>query len=228
MYSSLERPDTAQYRDERLQALKLVRAVVEASAGDVPRSIMQSLVALAEALDDPLQRQCLRALCEVALRRPAIVAASNGVRTIINAIVEPRLASEQPALVAALSYLLDGPDTRQYVRTNDVGVILAPLCSTYRGKDALSDEELAVWRAVSTSIFYFIFKIHKNELFFILFLFFFAQFIVCACYCVDVAYVGRIDWYGKRTSGFESVGECIVVADRRAASRAARRAVRHV
>jgi hypothetical protein len=147
--SGLERPNEAAFAKERVQALKLVRAIVEASGGELPRSVTQSLVALAEASGEPLRRQALRTLCEVALRRPALLAAANGVRTLLHAIVEPSLEAEQPALIAALVFLLDGPSTRQYVRANDVAVVLAPLCSTYRGKDALSADELAVWRAVS-------------------------------------------------------------------------------
>jgi hypothetical protein len=145
--SSLEREEKC--KAERLQALKLVRCLVDVAVAKTPRSIVQSLVAVAEANDDSLRFQCLRVLCEIALRCPAVAAASNGIRTLVNAIVDPSLATQQPALIDALVYLLDGADTRQYVRANDVAVLLAPLVGTFRSADKVSDDERLVWQAVT-------------------------------------------------------------------------------
>jgi hypothetical protein len=114
--------------------------------------VLQSLVAIAEASGDVLRRQCLRVLCEVLLRAPRITAAANGVRTLINSILDVSLVAQQPALVGVLVFLLDSPDTRQLVRPGDVALLLAPLCATYRGRDQLSDEERVLWRASLHSI----------------------------------------------------------------------------
>jgi hypothetical protein len=88
----------------------------------------------------------------VLLRAPRITAAANGVRTLINSILDHSLVAQQPALVGVLVFLLDSPDTRQLVRANDVALLLAPLCATYRGRDQLSDEERVLWRASLHSI----------------------------------------------------------------------------
>lgn len=145
-----------------MQALKLVRCLVDVAVSKTPRSIVQSLVAVAEANDDSLRFQCLRVLCEIALRCPAVAAASNGIRTLVNAIVDPSLATQQAALIDALVYLLDGPDTRQYVRANDVAVLLAPLVGTFRGNDKISDDERLIWQAVSCVFTGLTYKHKKN------------------------------------------------------------------
>ena len=136
----------ARIRDERVAAFKLVLRMMEHGVEALPRSVLQSIVALAEAPDDFLRRQCLRALCQVLLRAPRLTAAANGVRTLINSILDHSLAAQQAALVGVLVHLLDAPETRQLVRTNDVALLLAPLCSTFRIRDQLSDERLQ-WRA---------------------------------------------------------------------------------
>jgi hypothetical protein len=141
-----------QVRGERIAALKLVMRMIEHGVESMPRSLLQSLVAISEAPGDLLRRQCLRSLCEVLLRAPRVTAAANGVRTLVNSILDHSLVAQQPALVGVLVFLLDSPDTRQLVRANDVALLLAPLCATYRGRDQLSDEERVLWRASLHSI----------------------------------------------------------------------------
>lgn len=65
-YRSLERDKHSEA--ERIQALKLVRAIMEAECSLMPAPIIQALIACAENQEDSFCRVCLETLCEIGMR----------------------------------------------------------------------------------------------------------------------------------------------------------------
>lgn len=62
---SLEREP--RYTYERMQALKFIRHVMEVDASQMPRFVVQSLVAVAQHADDDFRKVCLETIRELGL-----------------------------------------------------------------------------------------------------------------------------------------------------------------
>eukprot|EP01102_Stenamoeba_stenopodia_P001967 TRINITY_DN11778_c0_g1_i1.p2 TRINITY_DN11778_c0_g1~~TRINITY_DN11778_c0_g1_i1.p2 ORF type:complete len:1167 (-),score=309.88 TRINITY_DN11778_c0_g1_i1:109-3609(-) len=118
---------------ERIQALKFVRKLVEVDCSLVPRAIIQALVSVAEAREDPLSRSCLNVLIDIAIRNPKAVSLANGIRTLCSSVVEliPLNEGIQDALITAILYLLSDQSTRKYINPNDIRLIVSPLTDVY-------------------------------------------------------------------------------------------------
>ena len=65
---------------ERIQALKLVRAIMEADCSLMPPPIIQALIACAENQEDSFCRVCLETLCEIGKRIEGVRGRKGGIR----------------------------------------------------------------------------------------------------------------------------------------------------
>ncbi len=92
---------------ERMQALKLVRHIIALDPQCCPRALIQSLVAIADHPRDDFRRVCLDAIKELALTNPERVAACNGIRTMVEAILDPTCQDISCSLTLTLLFLLD-------------------------------------------------------------------------------------------------------------------------
>lgn len=132
---SLERDKHSE--QERIQALKLIRMIMEVDCSQMSACIVQALVSCAENQEDSLCRVCLEAICEIGMlrvecqcfylhwdwshqslgiRNPRITAHCNGIRLIFDSILDPFYSGMQECLIVAVLYLLNDPSTRVYVR----------------------------------------------------------------------------------------------------------------
>ncbi|KAJ0409015.1 hypothetical protein ATCC90586_005199 [Pythium insidiosum] len=116
---------------ERVQAIKVVRRVMEIDATQMPRALVASLVAIASHKDDNMRRVCLETLREVALANVEVVAAANGVKVLVDAILEPSSQDLADSLLLTLLMLLNEPATRQFIAPfMDTQILLAPFTDT--------------------------------------------------------------------------------------------------
>lgn len=74
---------------ERVQALKVIRRIMEVDGSQMPTSLVRSIVAIAGHKDDNMRRVCLETLRELALVNIEIVAEANGVKVLVDSILEP-------------------------------------------------------------------------------------------------------------------------------------------
>eukprot|EP00002_Diphylleia_rotans_P005434 TRINITY_DN1456_c0_g1_i3.p1 TRINITY_DN1456_c0_g1~~TRINITY_DN1456_c0_g1_i3.p1 ORF type:complete len:936 (-),score=158.70 TRINITY_DN1456_c0_g1_i3:822-3629(-) len=117
---------------ERLQALKLVRRMMEIDCKLISRAVIQSLISIAEHPDDNFRRVCLETLCEITVRNPGVVAYCNGLRTIFNAVLDPAGQEIIDSLVLTILYILNDENTRCFVRPQlELEVILAPFTEPF-------------------------------------------------------------------------------------------------
>ena len=75
---SLERE--SKYLYERMQALKLVRRMMVVDPSAMSRSLVKSLIAIAEHRKDDFRCVCLDAVRELVLLNPELVASCNGIK----------------------------------------------------------------------------------------------------------------------------------------------------
>ncbi|CEH14460.1 related to protein ste16 [Ceraceosorus bombacis] len=121
---------------EREQALKLVRAIIDAAVLDdfsrtpdqddiMSSAVIRALVAVAEHHNDKLRHLCLETLMELALHDLPLLIRGGGLRSVLNGIANgpPELA---PALAQAVLLLVDVPSTRcHFAPGSDVEVGLS-------------------------------------------------------------------------------------------------------
>ncbi|KNC51424.1 pianissimo A [Thecamonas trahens ATCC 50062] len=126
----------AKHEMERMQAMKLVRKLIEVHPEAFPRSLAVSLVAIATHVEDAFCRVCLESLCELVVRNARVVALAGGIKTLIEAIHVKKFEDIVEPLTLTLMYLLNGPEARQYVLHHiDMGTVLSPLTDTYTAHD---------------------------------------------------------------------------------------------
>eukprot|EP01137_Pigoraptor_chileana_P027953 Opistho-2@11269 len=111
---SLER--TIDFEVERTQALKLARHIAEIQATLMPRSIVASIVAIADNSEDRFSRVCLETLTELAVRCPKIVAQADGFRTILRSILLTNNRKLVDTLCLAILCVVNRSETRRFLR----------------------------------------------------------------------------------------------------------------
>ncbi|RMZ91131.1 hypothetical protein DV736_g1639, partial [Chaetothyriales sp. CBS 134916] len=104
---------------EREQAVKFVRAFLDVKNGvlELSRSVVRSLVAVAEHNDDRLKDICLLTLAEILAKHPALLVSANGMTTLTDALANGTFPAPE-ALIASFLHILDRPQQRQYLSTS--------------------------------------------------------------------------------------------------------------
>lgn len=131
---------------EKIQAIKLIRAIMElaalrsiSTAPDrlgldlqdlVSPGVVRTLAAVAEHSEDKLRHICLETLAELAVFDLRLLIRAGGLRSTLQALTEG--ASEfSPTLVQVFIYLIDTPGTRQHLRPGvDLEIALSGFTET--------------------------------------------------------------------------------------------------
>lgn len=142
---ALERED--RFLWERMQAMKLVKHMVDIAPGTITRSIVMALVSVSSNLDDEFGKLCLVTLREVALFNPRVVAESNSFEVLVDAILDPRCEELAPSLTFSMLYLLDKEATRRYLRPS---LDLEKLICVFTNTDAPDDNNKEALKKNST------------------------------------------------------------------------------
>ncbi|XP_046679270.1 rapamycin-insensitive companion of mTOR-like isoform X3 [Homalodisca vitripennis] len=105
--------------NERVQALRVVRRLLCLDAAQFPVSLARSLVAIASgAPEDHLMNLSLGALSELCVLNPQLLISVGGVTTILRSLANVRSARMAEAMVGALLYLQNRPETRRSAALN--------------------------------------------------------------------------------------------------------------
>ena len=65
-----------------------MRKIVNVDASKMHRSLVQSIIAMAEHREDPYSRVCLELLLQTAVRNPKVVAECSGMTTLLNSVID--------------------------------------------------------------------------------------------------------------------------------------------
>ncbi|TMW68659.1 hypothetical protein Poli38472_006127 [Pythium oligandrum] len=116
---------------ERVQAIKVIRRILEIDASLMPQSLVASVVAIASHKDDNMRRVCLETLRELALANVEVVAAACGTKVLVDAILEPSFQDLSDSLILTLLMILNEPSTRKFIDPfQDTQILLAPFTDT--------------------------------------------------------------------------------------------------
>ena len=122
-----------QGEEERTVSFKVVKDFLEVDAMRLPKSIIQVLLCVADAKDDPCHAISVQILIELAVRNPRAMAKCGGMKELFRLMLSPPHEELLPILASVFSYLLDDETTRQYVLVpHDIKVLLAPLTDTFQ------------------------------------------------------------------------------------------------
>ena len=121
----------SKYLWERLQAFKLYKKLFALAPHNLSRALVQSILAIAEQPKDDFRRVSLDALRELMLTVPRLVCSCNGLRVLIDSILDPACSDIAASLTLTLVFLLDQPSTRQHLRPSlDLVRLLAVFTDT--------------------------------------------------------------------------------------------------
>lgn len=104
---------------EREQALKFVRAFLDVKGGiyEISKSILRTLVSIAEHSDDRLHGICLLTLSEIMVCDPAIVYWSGGISVLSDNLASGTFGAPE-SLTASFLHAIDTPRKRQYLKAS--------------------------------------------------------------------------------------------------------------
>lgn len=121
------------YAWERMQAHRLCKGIMEVAPQLFPRSLVMSLVAIADCAQDEFRKVCLDTLRELVLLNTDIVASCNAVKYLVDAILHPDCQDMYKSLTLTILYLLDQEATRKSLRPS---LDLQKLWSVFTDTDA--------------------------------------------------------------------------------------------
>ncbi|KAG8949781.1 hypothetical protein FRC04_008321 [Tulasnella sp. 424] len=150
---------------EKEQAIKLIRSYIDvgssrrsptvgAGSGHVPLSegVMRALIAVAEHPEDQFRHIALETLAEILLIDVELVARTEGIRVLLQALADgPHEIS--PILANAFLYLVDSPRTRVYLKPGiDLEIALTGLTDAYGKGTGHAEQMRASSRVVATML----------------------------------------------------------------------------
>ncbi|KAK2879327.1 hypothetical protein FQN49_000990 [Arthroderma sp. PD_2] len=102
---------------EREQALKFVRAFLDVKDGvrELSRSVVRTLVSIAEHRDDRLRNICIMTIAELLVKDPALLFSAGGIGTLNDVLGEGTFGASE-SLAAGFVHVLDSPKNRKYLR----------------------------------------------------------------------------------------------------------------
>ena len=108
-----------------------MRKLIALDSTRVPVSCVRSLIASAAHKDDQCRRVCLETLRELTIVNVAIVARCDGIKTLMDAILDPTYQDLAPSLVLTIVFVSNEFSTRQFLRPAvDLHILLAPFTET--------------------------------------------------------------------------------------------------
>ncbi|RHY63562.1 hypothetical protein DYB34_006166 [Aphanomyces astaci] len=130
---------------ERIQALKVVRRLMDIDASQVPTSVVRSVVAIANHKEDNLRRVALETLRELAIANVSVVMQCNGIKTLVDCILDPTcqgilIMTANPQGLRSLVRMLEQP-----VGDDVKKVVLATICDIFYTHAPL-DKYCFVWK----------------------------------------------------------------------------------
>jgi len=136
---------------ERMNAFKVLKAIMKLDPSLVTRAQVQTLVAIANEPKDDMRRLYLETVRELALLNPGVVVACSGMSCLIQASLNPKLQDISGSLILTLLYLLDAEETRRYVRPAlDTCRLFAPFTDISRPINAEKEAQRAAAQRKST------------------------------------------------------------------------------
>lgn len=121
---------------ERLEAVKLVRKFIDTEGGTELLNLgtVNAIVAVAETPEDPLRNLALETICEVSVLYPEIAYKGQGIRLLVQAVVEGS-SSITSLCITALLKLLELPSSRKFVLEEQfIQKLISPFMSIARVK----------------------------------------------------------------------------------------------
>ena len=154
---AMERSDKLHY--ERETALSLVTHLIHVVVCDIfhakkftdliPRSIILSILCIANDATDPLRIACLKLVLQLIIRVPERVVFCDGVQVLLNGCVETSNCSLLQSSILACLYYLNNSCFRQKKTILDLQIILDPLLVESKSVPFNKQDELRVSRYIS-------------------------------------------------------------------------------
>lgn len=103
---------------EREQALKFIRAFLDVKDGvhELSRSVVRTLVSIAEHREDRLRNICIMTLAELLIKGPELLFSSGGIGILNDALGEGVFGATE-SLAAGFVHVLDAPRSRKFLQS---------------------------------------------------------------------------------------------------------------
>ncbi|KAL8728335.1 MAG: hypothetical protein Q9166_005478 [cf. Caloplaca sp. 2 TL-2023] len=103
---------------EREQALKFVRSFLDVKGGihEISNTVLRTIVAIAEHLEDRLRNISILTLLELLIRDPSKVADAGGMASLTQALLDGSYPGSE-SLASAVLFLFDKPNDRSYLKS---------------------------------------------------------------------------------------------------------------
>eukprot|EP00760_Papus_ankaliazontas_P001080 PhM_4_TR10381/c0_g1_i1/m.31137/K08267/RICTOR; rapamycin-insensitive companion of mTOR len=141
---------------EREQALKFIVQLAKtkmSSNNFIPTPIIMRLVIMAEGNENNCRRRCIEALRLLLVRSPKSVALSGGIRPLMHAALDDKLADITPSILNAFVFCLETTEGRAFLRLNsDFSVLAAPFTENIPSDPKLQKELFIRMKMAKTAI----------------------------------------------------------------------------
>ncbi|GMI10640.1 hypothetical protein TrRE_jg10745 [Triparma retinervis] len=149
----LEKPPSESFNKLRVTTAKLFLHVSASYPAVIPQYNIRSVVAVAGSPADNLRPTCMEILRLLLATRTETVSQCNGLRTIMEAVLDPSMKDYAEALMLSVMFVFSSPHTRRYLRQRlDISILFA----SYTDLDTEGNERTNKWKcsdiAITTSM----------------------------------------------------------------------------
>jgi hypothetical protein len=106
----------ADFSWERMQALKIMKKILDLAPRLFPIGFARSLVAIAAEKGDNFRRVALETLRELGIKNSGIAYEADAFRVLFDAVIDPTTSELSETILLSMLYLLNSAETRKFVR----------------------------------------------------------------------------------------------------------------
>lgn len=112
---------------ERMQALKLIRCIMQCTPSVFPLAFARSLVAVSESNKENIRRVCLETLRELCVLNPRLAVESQAFETLLETVFDPSMFDLIDSIVNTILFMLTNPLSRCVLRPHlHLRALIAP------------------------------------------------------------------------------------------------------
>ena len=133
---------------ERMQALKLIRCIMQCTPSVFPLAFARSLVAVSESNKENIRRVCLETLRELCVLNPRLAVESQAFETLLETVFDPSMFDLIDSIVNTILFMLTNPLSRCVLRPHlHLRALIAPFTDIDADEKGEQQETQRIFKA---------------------------------------------------------------------------------
>jgi hypothetical protein len=125
--------------NEKRQLIEVFKELLKrrSDVEKIPVMMIRGIISVCETQEDLYQHVSCEICRELLIKTPLTFSKAGGIKTLLNALADPRFSDIFDSIVTSILYCIDNQQTRKYINTYDLSTLFACFTQPHLQKDPL-------------------------------------------------------------------------------------------